>query len=336
MTDTKVSIIIPIYNVEQYLRECLDSLVKQTLQEIEIICVNDGSPDNSLSIIKEYAEKDKRVIIIDKENGGYASAINAGLEIAKGEFIQIVESDDYCKLNMCEDMYNTIKDSDADLITADYYTVRERFFGKKIKHNKYFKKNEISTFSLESAPEIVTKPSFPWKNLYRKSFIDKYNIRMLQDGNGAYEDLPWNATVLSNAKKIIHLPKAYYYYRIMTAGASSSCGKPSMINYITRRAQIREIYIKNNLFNGEIKEHYWSGSLGGCRLFLGRIGKPYKKDYFKKMKELFLLVAEDNIQFSKFAPKRKKQYEIIISGEYEDYVKTESLKYKVLNFLKKG
>ena len=91
MDKAVISIIIPIYNVEKYLRECLNSVVNQTFKNIEIICVNDGSLDNSLSIIEEFAQKDSRILLINKENCGYASAINTGLNIAKGEFIQIVD-----------------------------------------------------------------------------------------------------------------------------------------------------------------------------------------------------------------------------------------------------
>jgi glycosyltransferase involved in cell wall biosynthesis len=102
----KVSIIVPIYNVEKYLRECLDSIVKQTLKDIEIVCVNDGSTDSSLDIIKEYAEKDERVKYIDKPNSGYGISMNQGLDKAQGEYIGIVESDDFIKPEMFEELYN--------------------------------------------------------------------------------------------------------------------------------------------------------------------------------------------------------------------------------------
>ena len=149
-----ISIVIPVYNVEKYLRECLDSIINQTFKDLEIICVNDGSPDNSLSILQEYAAKDSRVVIISKENGGYASAINTGIDVAQGEFIQIVESDDFCDINMCKDMYEKIKDSDADFITADFYTLRPILFGNKLKQFRYFKsENEI--YTLKDFPEVT-------------------------------------------------------------------------------------------------------------------------------------------------------------------------------------
>ena len=101
----KVSIIIPVCNVEVYLRECIESALNQTLKEIEIICVNDGSTDGSLRILKEYAAKDKRVKIIDKENAGYGHTMNIGMDMAQGEYIAILESDDYILPNMMQTLY---------------------------------------------------------------------------------------------------------------------------------------------------------------------------------------------------------------------------------------
>ena len=110
----KVSVIIPVYNVENYLRQCLDSVVNQTLSDIEIICVDDGSTDNSGKILDEYATKDSRIKVIHKENGGYGKAMNVGLDNAIGEYIGIVEPDDYIALDMYETLYNIAKEKDLD------------------------------------------------------------------------------------------------------------------------------------------------------------------------------------------------------------------------------
>ena len=112
----KVSVLVPICNVEKYLAQCLDSLVNQTLQEIEIICINDGSTDNSLSIIKEFAAKDNRIVIIDKPNSGYGDSMNRGLAIAKGEYIGIVESDDFADVDMFEQLYRFAQLGNIDIV----------------------------------------------------------------------------------------------------------------------------------------------------------------------------------------------------------------------------
>lgn len=117
----KVSIIIPVYNVEEYLVECMDSVTGQTLNDIEIICVNDGSTDSSLQILKKYRKKDERIILIDKENGGYGQAMNRGFEKASGEYVGIVEPDDYVPLNMYEELYEKASKYELDFVKADFY-----------------------------------------------------------------------------------------------------------------------------------------------------------------------------------------------------------------------
>ena len=118
---SKVSIILPIYNVQEYLRECLDSVCSQSLADIEIICVNDGSTDSSLDIINEYAAKDKRIVVLSGPNGGYGKAMNKGLDCATGEYIGIVEPDDYVIPEMFDELYEIASKNDLDFVKADFY-----------------------------------------------------------------------------------------------------------------------------------------------------------------------------------------------------------------------
>ena len=121
MSTPKVSVVIPCYNVEKYLRQCLDSVVNQTLKDLEIICVNDGSKDSTLDIIKEYAAKDPRVSYIDKPNAGYGDSMNKGFAKATGEYIGIIESDDYAELDMFEKMYTCVKKHDLDVVKSGFF-----------------------------------------------------------------------------------------------------------------------------------------------------------------------------------------------------------------------
>ena len=116
----KVSVVIPIYNVEKYLRQCLDSVVNQTLKEIEIICVNDGSTDSSPAIINEYAAKDPRIVVIDKANSGYGHSMNCGFDLARGEYIGIVESDDYADPDMFEKLYECAAADGLDVVKSGF------------------------------------------------------------------------------------------------------------------------------------------------------------------------------------------------------------------------
>ena len=139
MTGIKVSIVVPVYNVEQFLPDCLDSLTNQTLKDIEIICVNDGSPDNSLKILEEYAQNDDRVKIITQENQGVSAARNAGLKTAVGEYIGFVDPDDWIDLDFYSKLYDAIQESNADISVATIM----RKQGNLEKYRVYYEKEEV-------------------------------------------------------------------------------------------------------------------------------------------------------------------------------------------------
>ena len=118
----KVSVIVPVYNVEKYIDKCLESLVNQTLKDIEIIIVNDGSTDNSIKIVEEYKEKYKnKIIYLEKENGGLSDARNYGIQYAKGEYIAFLDSDDYVDRKMYEKLYNKAIENNSDIVECDFY-----------------------------------------------------------------------------------------------------------------------------------------------------------------------------------------------------------------------
>ena len=135
MGDVKVSVIVPVYNVEKYLRECLESLVNQTLKEIEIICINDGSDDSSLEVLNEYASKDSRFKIISQQNQGQGIARNKGIDIANGEYLQFVDPDDWVETNMLEKLYNFANKNNSNVVRFNYSNYND-YSGK-------FKKNTI-------------------------------------------------------------------------------------------------------------------------------------------------------------------------------------------------
>ena len=141
----KITVIIPVYNVEKFLRTCLDSVINQTYQNLEIICVNDGSTDSSPEILKEYFEKDDRIIIINKENGGLSSARNAGLDAATGEYVAFLDSDDWISKNFCKELLKSIIKTHSDAAIAQTHYVYENRIEKIIMliflHIKRIKQN---------------------------------------------------------------------------------------------------------------------------------------------------------------------------------------------------
>ncbi len=208
----KVSVVVPVYNVEKYLTECLDSIINQTLEDIEIICVNDGSTDSSLEILNNYAQKDKRIIVINKANSGYGNTMNIGINASTGEYIGIIESDDFADKNMFEDLYKTAKENDADIVKSDWY----HYWSK----NKFSRKNNrispAKAFKLTNSKQdkslLRIDPSV-WSAIYKRDFLNKYNIRFLETPGASYQDLAFSFKVFALAERVILTDKAYLYYR---------------------------------------------------------------------------------------------------------------------------
>ena len=201
----KVSVIIPVYNVEKYLKKCLDSVINQTLDDIEIIIVNDGSPDNSQKIINEYIKKyPNKIKSFIKENGGQATARNKGIENVDSEYTIFIDSDDYIDINMLEDMYNTAKTKNADIVVCNYNEGNEENGFNKIVAKKTNYKNEKINYIFSNIS--------PWNKLIKTELILKNNIRFLE--KHIYEDLATMPLFGMYSKKIIFLDKAYNYYII--------------------------------------------------------------------------------------------------------------------------
>ena len=197
----KVSIIIPVYNVEKYLPKCLDSLVNQTLKDIEIILVNDGSPDNSQKIIDDYVKKYPKIVkSYIKENGGQGSARNYGFEKATGEYIGYVDSDDYVELDMYEKLYNKAKKEDLDIAICENYVVYED-------SDKKLTEKTIHVLEDNVKNAFFGKMAV-WNKIYKKSLVDNLKFR----SRLWYEDLDFSVKVLSNAKKIGYVDEPLYDY----------------------------------------------------------------------------------------------------------------------------
>ena len=182
MNSVQISIVIPMYNVEKYIGRCLESCLKQDICEelYEIIVVNDGSTDNSLEILKRYAEGDDRFIIIDKENGGYGIGMNVGIERATGEYIGIVEPDDYVPLNMYEDLYNLADRYNTDIIKSAWFM----YYSADKNAVKDFQMCDFNTWqviNITDYPWLLTKQFSVWSAIYKREFLVKNHIRFQND-----------------------------------------------------------------------------------------------------------------------------------------------------------
>ncbi|MGE9938765.1 glycosyltransferase family 2 protein [Collinsella sp. SGI.180] len=222
MINPKVSILVPICNVERYLRECLDSLVNQSLRDIEIICINDGSTDNSLPIIREYERRDERIVVIDKPNSGYGDSMNKGIDLARGEYIGIVESDDFASLNMFETLYKEATKNDLDVVRSNYYAHRT---GEDSSCD-YLVENLAACGSYDKVfhpidnPRVFMCQPAIWTSIYKKSMIDKDEVRFLPTPGASFQDTAFYFKAFYAADRVKLLKDGYLHYRIDNANSS--------------------------------------------------------------------------------------------------------------------
>ena len=204
---TKVSIIVPIFNTEKFIEKCLTSLINQTLCDIEIICVNDGSTDNSLAILEKYAKRDSRIKVLSQENKKQGAARNAGLKIAKGEYIGYVDSDDWVDLDYYEKLYNTAKKYDSDIALATNIRIGN---GKTKKRLDITEEKIANTLQEKIDIGNQAKNPCPTNKIYRHSMLKDNNIVWPE---GVYcEDKLFTIKAIYYANKIVTTPGVNYYY----------------------------------------------------------------------------------------------------------------------------
>lgn len=223
--DPKVTIIVPIYNVEKYLRQCLDSVINQTLEDIEIICINDGSTDSSGEILKEIAATDKRILSIHKANGGYGAACNIGLNLAKGEFIAILEPDDFVDVRMYKTLYEEVKRENADIVKSPFYKYVDaddncEEMVEKVEW-EYDYELPSASFTIDEYPQFLYFHPSIWTCLYKTEFLRKNNIHFVEAKGAGWVDNPFQVETLFLANKIAWVDDPFYYYRFSNPTASS-------------------------------------------------------------------------------------------------------------------
>lgn len=269
----KVSIIVPIYKVEKFLNRCIHSLLNQTLREIEIILVDDESPDNCPQICDEYAQRDNRIKVIHKKNEGLGMACNSGIEVATGDYIAFCDSDDYVDRAMYKAMYKAAIEEQSDIIFTGIQTVDQEGIitpmsqpaeKKSIHDIKQIKQYLLNMIASEpSAPKDREIPMSAKIALYKREMITKYNLRFESERIFISEDLIWHIDTLCNAKCICLLPQTFYYYYNNT----NSLSKKIRIDRFPLFLKLREEIIQRTKKYGLIAEV----STRTNRMFIGYV-----------------------------------------------------------------
>ncbi len=308
----KVSLIVPTYNVEQYLVECMESITNQTLEDIEVICINDDSTDGSLSILQSYADKDKRIIIVDKENGGYGIGMNIGLEIATGEYIGIVEPDDFVPVNMFGNLYDIAKGNNLDFVKADFYRFERATNGDMfLTYNHLSKKEEDYNvvFNPSETPEAIRWIMNTWSGIYKREFLNKWNIRHNETPGASFQDNGFWFQTFVFATRAMIIDKPYYMNRRDNPNSSvKNMQKVFCVN--VEYDHIKDVLIEHPETWNRFKSYYTLKRFHNCLTTLRRIDNSCKLDYVnrfsKEMKrayqldeideELFTAAERDNIK----------------------------------------
>ena len=289
----KVSIIIPTYNVEQYLRECLDSVINQTLQDIEIICVNDGSTDHSLEILQEYAAKDSRVKLISKANSGYGHTMNVGIDAATGKYIGIVEPDDYVKTDMYETLYNIAEANKLDLIKADFYRFSGSGNDKKLEYNHLSRDTSYYNKVLDPKEnvEVFKFIMNTWSGIYNRAFLNCHQIRHNETPGASFQDNGFWFQTFCWAKRVYFLDQPFYMNR--RDNPNSSVHSREKVYCASEEYK----YIYNFLQqNPELKERYiYIYSLKKFHNFnftMERIGSEFYQEFLQHFSDEFRMARD--------------------------------------------
>lgn len=281
----KVSVILPVYNVGKYLRQSLDSLINQTLKDIEIICVDDGSIDDCYDILEEYKQKDNRINVIHKSNKGTGAARNDGLKLAKGECIGFVDPDDWVKPNMYERLYKEIKDKNLDIImcmpdgydeknavNAPFpYFIDDNF--KNIIDDRVFNWKDLSPFKY---------PMCVWNKLYTKKLFDDNQIDFAEGLD--FEDHKVIFGTLLSAERIYFIREKLYVYRFNREGSVLTDNNNRLIDHIKIFDIVEDLMKKTNTFE-VLRSDFLTYKIHNLLYYYGMIKDEFKKEYYGQMQK---------------------------------------------------
>lgn len=333
MDNIKVSVLVPIYKHKaNVVAQCLDSIYKQTLSHIEIILVDNEASEENLSLINEYLKKDNRFKVIHIEkNSGYGPAMNVGLKAAQGEYIGIVESDDWIEPDMYEKLYNQAKLHDADIVKCDFYLYDSYAnpssvpypHGTACLQNIY---KEDTVFKVQDAPLILAYHSSLWASLYKANFIK--NIKFQECEGAAYVDFPFMFEALTSANRIILNYSKFNHYR-MEANQDSSTKKPGkgVMKILDQITYVKNFLKEKNIFLECAEGFYYHASKCCAGFFYGPIEEDYKEVFYDGMVEFYKDFPSD-FKFLYFE-KNLKDFVIKICNNEKDSLLGATIKTKL-------
>lgn len=285
----KVSVIIPVYNVENYLRQCLDSIVNQTLKEIEIICVNDSSTDNSLNILEEYAAKDDRIQVITQKNAGAGAARNRGMAVASGKYLSFLDSDDFFELDLLEKAYEAAEKDNVDFVvykSDQYHTEKDEF----VQVNWVVREKELppyQPFSHRQMTDNIFKVfvGWAWDKLYCRDFVEKHNLQFQEQRTS--NDMLFVFSAVALAKRISVVPEVLAHQRRDAKDSLSKTRENSWWCFHDALAALKQRLVREGLFE-ETEKDYVNYALHFTLWNYNTLLEPTKSELKRKLEEEWL------------------------------------------------
>ena len=323
MDNVKVSVIVPVFNTEKYLKECVDSIINQSLKDIEIIFIDDGSNDNSLSILEEYAKNDKRIKIISKLNEGQGVARNIGIKSAVGEYIAFVDSDDFIRIDMLEELYNHSKNKNLDICMCKVSTyddvtheVKNDLWYYSLEVFKNFRKNVFKhTDTIDFTCEISVTPV---NKLYKRSFLIDNNCLFAE--NYIFEDELFFYDVYLNAKRVSIINKNLYYYRVNRAGSTvTESTDTDYSDILTIFKLIQQKFIELGYWN-QYKINFSNRFLHLISWRYSQTAQIYKESFYNEFKKILTDLFKDSKIYDGLSLRVKPRIlKILNSKNFEEF-----------------
>ena len=293
----KVSMIVPVYNVESYLHQCVDSLLGQTFADFEILLVNDESTDGSLAIAHAYAENDARVRVIDKPHGGLGDTRNVGISQATGEYLAFVDSDDWVEPNMLEVVYPAAKEQNADLVVFQYIRNSPEIGVSRLcplPHENTEADTKQAIFRSMLGPDVPDSPwrsaemiGCAWRRLYRREWFLAHQLHYYNEQEIMLEDLPVSIMAHQLAERIVVLPDALYHYRYNPISLSTRY-RPGKMEMLTRCYQLIEEFLTEQGLAEEYHERHlaWLLRNAAHSALINCFSKHHQVGFFNRLREI--------------------------------------------------
>ena len=335
----KITVVVPVHNSERYLEKCLNSLMEQTYTDIEILCIDDYSTDSTVDIINKYIERDSRAVLVEDENGSYGHKINLGFSRAAGDYVCILESDDYYARDMIESMVAIINIYEPDYVDGDYTHFAN--IGTTEHRTRVFKYDFPDMYNYLMLGDENLRPLYYttaaiWTGAYNKKFLDRNSIFLNESAGASYQDVGFRFLVGCLARKSYHIGKSIYYYRI--DNASSSVNDQSKIfNIVDEYKYLYLQLTKRNILNDEVNKLYYTWkyvsflwnlkrlSYDSALLFWNVMAQELKADYKfiesirKTGREEFIEIFELTKNPVAFLNKVRLEKQMLIEEEKKEY-----------------